>query len=421
MAQSSVQRFYELIQTDPVEFDIAILRGADEDGDPFVVQDGHLGLHAGDLAWLARDFRQSYRKARQDYAAELLQKSTTYSSNINVSSKILEITSCLLLLCPDNATAWADRKRALLALTNDPSTGNSGIWAKELQFVSLLMTKHTKAPTSWFHRKYVLQKLMDQSNSNIERLIALAREEIRICSNIAEKYPKNYYAWTHRNYVLENVNDAFKGGGSTEKCNSLRLLLEEEWQSIGLWLRTHVSDHSAAHYGGCVLRRLVQVLSLDDQEAILPILTKATETARQLVCNFPTHEVLWIFRRICSHAMLTHVEQETDSSQGSQLQIQKQLAVFWEEEILLLISDRPRLTDSKLQPALNELHLEAKVTETYESTYVAWVLEWIQRSKLDFVHLGIDRAQFNSIRRKVLESIRGIEGTGTPLIIRNIG
>ena len=106
--EATIERFSKLLEAASlVEFDIAILRGPDEQGDPFVVEQGVLGLHAGDLAWLARDCRTVYRKVRKDI--------TTTAGK----QELLRVSSCLLLVCPDHATAWADRKRALLSLAKD--------------------------------------------------------------------------------------------------------------------------------------------------------------------------------------------------------------------------------------------------------------------------------------------------------------
>ena len=118
----------------PSEYDIAILRSTKE-GDPFVKIEHHLGLHAGDLPWLARDFRQAYREIRPIKGD---------------SEHVLKVTSCLLLVCPDHATAWADRKRALLSISSSSNRKEQEhcyiqIWKQELEFLNLLMTKHTKA------------------------------------------------------------------------------------------------------------------------------------------------------------------------------------------------------------------------------------------------------------------------------------
>jgi hypothetical protein len=119
----AVQRFTHLLQENPNEFDIAILsdRANEEDypAKSIVLQKGSLGVNALDLPRLSSDVRHDYWQCRR---ADTYLESTT---------------KCLLLLCPDHATAWADRRRHLLR--------NLGDMDQELSFLNLLMTKHTKA------------------------------------------------------------------------------------------------------------------------------------------------------------------------------------------------------------------------------------------------------------------------------------
>ena len=120
----AVQRFIELLEGKPREFDIAILNDKESDNleDAFLLQDGcFLGVNALDLPRLARNVRRDYWQCRKS------------------QDDVWNVTKCLLLLCPDHATAWADRRRHLLR-NNDRHALRD-----ELAFSNLLMTKHTKA------------------------------------------------------------------------------------------------------------------------------------------------------------------------------------------------------------------------------------------------------------------------------------
>jgi hypothetical protein len=119
----AVQRFTQLLKENPNEFDIAILSDeANEEDYPdkcMVLQNGSLGVNALDLPRLSCDVRHDYWQCRR--------------ANTCLDSS----TKCLLLLCPDHATGWADRRRRLLRNLVDMH--------QELSFLNLLMTKHTKA------------------------------------------------------------------------------------------------------------------------------------------------------------------------------------------------------------------------------------------------------------------------------------
>ena len=127
----AVRRFIELLEESPTEFDIAILSEKPNDNlqDAFVLQDAtFLGVNALDLPCLACNIRRDYWKCRNSSTA---------------SGDLESVTKCLLLLCPDHATAWADRRRYLLRLMNDEERQEA--LCDELVFVNLLMTRHTKA------------------------------------------------------------------------------------------------------------------------------------------------------------------------------------------------------------------------------------------------------------------------------------
>jgi len=63
--------------------------------------------------------------------------------NGELTSRILDTISCLLLVCPDHSTAWADRRRALLG--DDASVIDECFLQRELDFCNLLFTQHSKA------------------------------------------------------------------------------------------------------------------------------------------------------------------------------------------------------------------------------------------------------------------------------------
>ena len=113
----------------------------------------HLGIHAPDLPRLASEFREDYSLLRQKYRRCFCNDDMIgdYSSVINNSdsnsvdelvSRIWNTTTCLLLICPDHCTAWADRRRALLMSAK--KLGEEAL-RLELVFLDLLFTQHSKA------------------------------------------------------------------------------------------------------------------------------------------------------------------------------------------------------------------------------------------------------------------------------------
>ena len=118
----------------------------------------HLGLEAQNLPLMARVLRKAYRQTKE--------KSQAASSPSQAErEELFHVTSCLLLIQPDHATAWADRRRCLLSLLNneiettnplafesprdstdeDEKDASFVLWSRELDYLDILFTQHSKA------------------------------------------------------------------------------------------------------------------------------------------------------------------------------------------------------------------------------------------------------------------------------------
>ncbi len=129
------------------------------------------------------------------------------------------------------------------------------------------------------------------SNQESNKMTAMiisqwTQNELDICTSIAEKYAKNYYAWTHRRFVIDSLiqlkldvtqkrhvsslplleeqqkqqddDDCyFDFDSNNDKYPHLWHILQSEYEFILSWIMRHVSDHSAVHYGGEILRLMI--------------------------------------------------------------------------------------------------------------------------------------------------------------------
>ena len=132
----------------PTEVNIAILDDSKSYPDrAYAKVDHHLGIHAPDLPQLAHEFREQYALLRRRYRQR---RDAVGPNDGGVSGgmeelvfRILSITTCLLLVCPDHSSAWADRRRALL--NDDDAVMEECALRKEMDFCNLLFTQHSKA------------------------------------------------------------------------------------------------------------------------------------------------------------------------------------------------------------------------------------------------------------------------------------
>ncbi|KAM4808556.1 protein prenyltransferase alpha subunit repeat-containing protein 1 [Rhinophrynus dorsalis] len=230
--------------------------------------------------------------------------------------ELIDVTCTLLLLNPDFTTAWNVRKELIQSGALNP--------VKDLQLGKLALTKFPKSPETWIHRRWVLQRLLqDHSVLTVvskdatcpdpgERIHGLVQEEMHVCCEAAGRYPSNYNSWSHRIWVLQHLG----------KLN-LKLLVDE-LSSTKHWVSMHVSDHSGFHYRQFLLKSLlartlkdaesgVANLFANEQNVGLPreeegswepstldlphLLEEEMELNRDLIESYPGHETLWCHRR----------------------------------------------------------------------------------------------------------------------------
>ena len=201
-------------------------------------------------------------------------------------------------------------------------------------------------PSPWSYRKWICKQYIQMIYENITTisrtasffyfLLKWAAKEISAMSVIVEGYPKNYYAWTHKIFVVQillqkheeivtnyNNHDCFSDEDNSANIlqyqKQVVIFLEGQVQSIDEWLPSHVSDHSAVHYGATVLRMLVDfglqypsaLVSSQQKERKSEVIPADSVTWAfskiqyernkivSLLEKYPMHETLWLYRRDC--------------------------------------------------------------------------------------------------------------------------
>ncbi|KAI9815051.1 MAG: hypothetical protein M1827_002894 [Pycnora praestabilis] len=135
-----------------------------------------------------------------------------------------DATKVILLLDPEHITGANFRKRRLLALLSasrtDRKQDTGAILQQELAFLESLLTsplhRHTKSPTLWHHRLWVIQGCFpnvcspqssgqdfDRKDVSGSQIVGFYKNEIKIVMKAGEKHPKNYYAWNYARKLLE--------------------------------------------------------------------------------------------------------------------------------------------------------------------------------------------------------------------------
>ena len=144
-----VDRLSSLLSQGPTHFEITILPGTNSSendskgqilslNESLVLVDGqYLGLDARSLPSMTREIRQQYKRLKLGLERN--------QSGDETTTLFFNTLSCLLLVNPDHATAWADRRRSLLQSAEKLGQDPNSLWTNELDFVNILMTQHSKA------------------------------------------------------------------------------------------------------------------------------------------------------------------------------------------------------------------------------------------------------------------------------------
>jgi hypothetical protein len=116
-------------------------------------------------------------------------------------------TEIMLLFDCEHLTACNWRKRRILAALARREDAPD----RDSQLIQILRTeltllqsyqcsplhRHTKSPTLWSHRLWVLRQLLKIEDYSSEGLLDLERHELAVVLRAGELHPKNYYAFTY--------------------------------------------------------------------------------------------------------------------------------------------------------------------------------------------------------------------------------
>lgn len=154
--------------------------------------------------------------------------------------KILETASkCLLVLYPDNYTAWNVRKRLI-------SEGHLNIH-QELVFLSFLSTKSPKKTLIWSHWEWNMQRAP---------LVLMQWDRVSlVLDRAASRYPCNYSVWHLRWMLLCRCQEELSESQTTL---AETIFVSDEWAWLTRWLGAHPTDISGWSYAQSFIRLMCQ-------------------------------------------------------------------------------------------------------------------------------------------------------------------
>ncbi|KAI0909102.1 hypothetical protein F4824DRAFT_419940 [Ustulina deusta] len=203
-------------------------------------------------------------------ARQILQDYLENTSEI-ITHDVAAATSIALLMDPEHLTAANIRKRAL-------STSGSLSFAtlkSEQKFVDTLLTarlhRHTKSPTLWSHRRWLVATCLTLSISwdiryDIKHVVMIA----------GERHPRNYVAWQHARLLLDR---------DPSLAGTIAFDVKE------FCLRNHSDISGWAFLSDCIAR-------IQDEESRRSVCSSVLNDVLSITESFRwTNESVWMFLR----------------------------------------------------------------------------------------------------------------------------
>lgn len=281
---------------------------------------------------------QAFTVARQLFFDRLMPMSeddlqTSFSENAQSRKADSAITEIMLFFDCEHLTACNWRKRRLrAAMAHYPSISSQTSAAMELLEAELTLMssyqcsplhRHTKSPTLWHHRLWVVVHLLQRRHWSPEDLLKLQRTELNVVLRAGELHPKNYYAFSYMRQldVLIAATVEKTTGQSTWETHLAQSIVER----VVNWCLANPRDISGWSFGLYVLS------NVREQQSRVNALERVVKFALNVGWE---GESLWTFvdqasrqfglESVIEDTMTLYCDQETRSRDSQMVQDSRQ-------------------------------------------------------------------------------------------------
>ncbi|KGO68545.1 Protein prenyltransferase [Penicillium italicum] len=281
---------------------------------------------------------QAFLVARQLFFNRLMPMSeddlqTTFSADAQSRNAHSAITEIMLLFDCEHLTACNWRKRRLLAAVGQyPGISNQTSAATELLEAELTLMssyqcsplhRHTKSPTLWHHRLWVIVHLLQRRYWSPEDLLKLQRTELDVVLRAGELHPKNYYAFSYMRQldVLLAATVEKTTGQSTWETYSAQLVVER----VVTWCLANPRDISGWSFGLYAMSNIVEQQNRVDALARVVLFALNVGWEGESLWTFVDHASRRFgLESVIEDTILLHCDQETRSSDSQTAQDSRQ-------------------------------------------------------------------------------------------------
>jgi protein prenyltransferase alpha subunit repeat containing protein 1 len=189
--------------------------------------------------------------------------------------ELLAATAVILLMDPEHLTAANTRKRLVQSCLAD-HVGTLRRIVDEQKVTDTFLTsrlhRHTKSPTLWQHRRWLVQLSM-----SLRQPVDIQVDVVTVVMVAGERHPRNYYAWNHGRWLTSL--------GTSDVDAALAL-------SVKSWCLRNHTDISGWSFLQFLLLRSEDLIRA--RTAATPIFEEVLHIASSLRW---TNESVWVFLR----------------------------------------------------------------------------------------------------------------------------
>lgn len=193
-------------------------------------------------------------------------------------------TAVILLMDPEYLTAANTRKR-LLQQQFELGAPLLDLVQREKCFTDSFLTsplhRHSKSPTLWSHRRWLLQT----ARASCMSLIDVPADFVNVVFVSAQRHPRNYYSWCHARLLMDIMSDSSYRSQHDFEAEEKRIL-----ELAKQWCTAHHTDIS----GWTFLFFLLVVRDSTLREHCSDIFTDVIQLATSLRWS---NETVWVFLR----------------------------------------------------------------------------------------------------------------------------
>lgn len=267
-------------------------------------------MHAGPKSAPITEEEAQKKNEEKLEALSLLKTLVDHKKGKILTVDVLDLTTKLLTIAPENYDAYNYRRLVLLQQFSDSPTEAPKLLEAELKLNSEILKKDYKCYSAFTHRHWVYEQLLSNAKKTNERDVCqlikkLVTMEMKQCEALLRMDERNFHVWNYRRWAMalnQRVDSFFSAAASAPLLDSFLTVEEErDIEYTTQKIEVNFSNYSAWHQRSLVFQTAFRrhssnnglvLLSLD---TVYHYLAKDTELLCKAIYCDPNDQSPWFY------------------------------------------------------------------------------------------------------------------------------